>query len=40
MADEFQKWKEQNPSEKYKDFPTGIFKPVTHFSNFETNDDH
>jgi hypothetical protein len=34
MADEFPKWKEQNPSEKDKDFPKGIFKPVTHFFKF------
>jgi hypothetical protein len=28
MADEFRKLKEQNPPDKDKDFPKGIFKPV------------
>jgi ethanolamine ammonia-lyase large subunit len=39
MADEFRKWKLIHPSEKDKDFPKGIFKPLTPFSTFETNND-
>jgi hypothetical protein len=39
MADELQNWKEQNPTEKDKDFPKGIFKPVTDCSNFDAVDD-
>jgi hypothetical protein len=39
MADERRKWKEQNPTEKDKDFPKGMFKPVTDYSNFDTIDD-
>ena len=39
MEDELQKWKEQNPKEKDKDFPKGIFKPVTDYSKFDTIDD-
>ena len=33
MASEFQKWKEQNPTENDKDFRKGVFKPVTDCSN-------
>ena len=36
MADELLKWKQQNPTEKDKDFPKGIFKPLTDYSNFDT----
>ena len=39
MADELQKWKEQNPTKMGRDFPKGIFKPMTDYSNFDTIDD-
>jgi hypothetical protein len=39
IADELQKWKLDNPTEKEKDFPKGIFKPLTDYSNFDTIQD-
>jgi ethanolamine ammonia-lyase large subunit len=39
MADELRKWKLDNPTEKEKDFPKGIFKPLTDYSNFDTIQD-